>query len=326
MDGLLLVDKARGLSSHAVVAMARRALATRAVGHAGTLDPLATGLLVLGVGEGTKLLHYASAHDKGYLAAIQLGVATDSWDADGAIIAERAVPTLDRIQVNAIMRRFEGTYEQRAPAISAIKRGGEALYKKVRRGEQVQGPMRTVTVHELVLLEVNARAISLRVRCGKGFYVRSLAHDLSAAIGTVGHLRELRREHSGGFSVEDAAPFALLEAASRGDRLAKEALRAHLLPLSRALTCMTRLRLDEVGEDHARHGRPIPSAHVVEIQGGPPPSGGPVALFGPSGTPLAIAELREGRLQVVRGFRWETTLGASPPIQADEVRPEQTSS
>ena len=303
MHGLLLIDKDSGLSSHAVVSKVRRALQTRAVGHAGTLDPMATGLLVLGIGEGTKLLHYLTGHDKQYAAAVHLGLATDSWDADGQIVQERPVAAMDQSDIGRIAQRFVGTFEQRAPAVSAIKLGGEALYKKVRRGETVDAPSRSVTVHRLDVLQVELPRFMLRVSCAKGFYVRSLAHDLGVALGTVAHLCALRRERSGPFTVAEAVRFSLLQAAAAGDEAARLQLRQEVWPLSRALEVLPIVRLDSAGAEHARHGRPIPSVHVVGVKGEPPGDEQPLGLLSADGDPLAIAVQRSRQLHVVRGFR-----------------------
>ena len=213
--GLLLVDKPRGITSHGAVSLARRALGTRTIGHGGTLDPMATGLLVFGVGEGTKLLAMLGGQDKTYRAALKLGQSTHTWDADSDVVAEASVPLLALSDIEQAARRFVGTYMQRAPAVSAIKRGGEALYKKVRRGEHVEAPLREVTVRELRIESYDDGVIHLWVRCAKGFYVRSLGQELAAALGTLGHLCALRREQSGDFSVDDAVAPEVLEAAKK---------------------------------------------------------------------------------------------------------------
>ena len=189
IGGLLRVDKAKGPSSHRVVAVARKALGTRDVGHAGTLAPAASGVLVLGVAEGLKLLRYVVLDDKRYRTTIALGAETSTLDAEGEVTAVRPVPEgLDLARARAAAERFIGVIEQRVPDISAIKQGGERLYKKARRGEEVDAPVRSVVVHGISIIEAAGDRIELEVSCGKGFYVRSLARDLARALDTVGHV------------------------------------------------------------------------------------------------------------------------------------------
>src|SRR5262245_5092343 len=185
MRGVLIVDKAEGPTSHDVVRLARRVFGTRAVGHAGTLDPMASGVLVLGIGEGTKLLAHLGADDKRYAARVTLGAETDTLDALGQVTARAPVPAgLDLAQVRTAAQGFLGTITQRAPEYSALKQGGEPLYARVRRGEAVTAPEREVMVHALAIESVGADSIQLTLHCGKGFYVRSLARDLARALGT----------------------------------------------------------------------------------------------------------------------------------------------
>jgi tRNA pseudouridine55 synthase len=300
--GVLIVDKSPGPSSHDVVRLARRALRTRAVGHAGTLDPMASGVLVLGVGEGTKLLHYLSSDDKAYAATVRLGVATDSLDALGVMTAEAAIPDgLDRARVEQAAQRFMGEHVQRAPEFSAIKQAGEPLYARVRRGESVVAPERAVVVRTLAIEAVRADEIDLHVACGKGFYVRSLARDLALALGTVGHLSRLRRTASGRFSLDDAAPFALLTQASEGSEQAREALAARLLPLSAAMGDCPQLIVTTAGAEDIRNGRPVSAERVASGQW-PVAEAALVALLDPAGELLALGRLTGERIAIARGF------------------------
>jgi tRNA pseudouridine55 synthase len=206
MDGLLLVDKEAGKTSHDVVDQVRRRLGTSHVGHAGTLDPLATGLLVLGVGRALRLLEYLQGHDKEYLVGVRLGVRTDTDDADGTPVAEGPVP--DRPALEAALRALTGPILQRPPAYSAVKVGGRRLYQLARAGRPAEAPPREVRVDALELLAYEPPLARLRVRGSKGLYVRAIARDLG------GHVVELRRTRSGPFRVEDAGPELLpLEAA-----------------------------------------------------------------------------------------------------------------
>ncbi|AKF06244.1 tRNA pseudouridine synthase B [Sandaracinus amylolyticus] len=291
---MLVVDKPRGPTSHDVVAWARRALGTRAVGHAGTLDPMATGVLVLGVGEGTKLTPYLMSEDKAYETTIVLGAETDTLDAEGRATSEHDVPALDRATVEAACARFVGTYLQRAPAVSAIKKDGVALHERVRRGEDVEAPEREVRCDAIEVLDVRAREIDLRVRCGKGFYVRSLGRDLARELGTRGHLGALRRTRSGAFGAEDALSGEVLQRARRGDEDARAQVRASLRSLEAALSTIARLDVGASGARELRHGRALRIEEPVVRE--------PIAALDESGELVAIVRWSEGALRVVRGF------------------------
>jgi tRNA pseudouridine55 synthase len=300
--GVLIVDKAQGPSSHDVVRLARRAFGLRAVGHAGTLDPMASGVLVLGLGEGTKLLNHLSGDDKAYRATVKLGAATDSLDAMGAIVEEQPVPAgLERAHVQAIANRFLGDTIQRAPVISAIKQGGEPLYARARRGEAVIAPERPVRIHRLEIVRAFADTIELEVHSAKGFYVRALARDLAAALGTVGHLSALRRTLSGAFTDTEAVPMTLLTAAASGDAAARELLRGRLLTLTAALRGCPRVTATGEGADDIRHGRALVLERVCE--GSLPAEGSdPVAILDAAGELIALGRAGADRISVVRGF------------------------
>ena len=300
--GLLLVDKPGGISSHAVVARTRRALDTRRIGHAGTLDPMATGLLVLAVGEGCKVLRYLVLDDKRYDATIQLGAETDTLDADGVVVATCAIAALlEHARVEAAARAFVGETVQRAPAVSAIKQGGVALHARVRRGETVEAPDRRVLVHSIAIRAVRPEAIELSVHSGKGFYVRALARDLARSLDTLGHLTALRRVQSGRFGIEQAVSFDVIVAAAAGAPDARSALERAVVPIREALAFAPALGLDDEGLEHARQGRPIPLAHVAS--GITPEAGAePVLLCDAAGQPVAVARRLDAALQVVRGL------------------------
>ncbi len=203
MDGILLVDKPRGKTSHDVVAEARRALGERGIGHAGTLDPLATGLLVLAVGKARRLLEFMGGHEKTYEFAVELGVLTATDDAEGARVGERPVPS--RRELEEAAAKFVGEGPQKPPRYSAVRVGGRRLYEHARAGRDVEPPERRVTVHELTILSYEPPVARFRLRGSAGLYVRSVARDLG------GHVTELRRTASGPFRVEDAGS-ALLPA------------------------------------------------------------------------------------------------------------------
>jgi tRNA pseudouridine55 synthase len=204
-NGLLLVDKPQGLTSHDVVARVRRILHQKKVGHAGTLDPMATGLLVLAVGPSTRLLRFAQSETKRYVGAVKFGVATDSLDADGAVIDEQLVPPLTRDVVDAATTAMLGSQEQTPPMVSAIKIDGQRLHELARRGVEVDRPARTITVTAFTLTPTEDHAVwRFDVECSVGTYVRVLLSDLAQRLGTIGHLVELRRLASGSHDVEDA--------------------------------------------------------------------------------------------------------------------------
>jgi tRNA pseudouridine55 synthase len=204
IDGVLLIDKAPGMTSHDVVAIARRALDTRKVGHCGTLDPLATGLLIITIGRGTKIQDLLMSEDKEYVGTIRLGATTTSQDADGEIVEERPVPDLTREQIDEAFGSFRGDFYQTPPMVSAIKKDGVPLYKLARQGKTVEREPRLVHVYGHEILAIAPPLIEFRVVCSKGFYVRTYAHDIGALLGCGGHLQALRRTASGKFRVEGA--------------------------------------------------------------------------------------------------------------------------
>ncbi len=204
--GFLLVDKPSGWTSHDVVAKVRNLLGVKKVGHAGTLDPMATGLLVLGLGRATRLLRFVQEAEKEYVAQAQFGVATDSLDADGAVLTRDPMDIEER-DVEAAMGRFRGSIMQVPPMVSARKVEGRRLYELAREGREVEREASPVTIYSLELTDFapsDYPQVEFRVRCSKGTYVRTLADDLARALGGRAHLTELRRTRNGGLSVADA--------------------------------------------------------------------------------------------------------------------------
>jgi tRNA pseudouridine55 synthase len=214
-DGLLLVDKGTGLTSHDVVQKVRRLLKQKKIGHCGTLDPDATGLLLLTLGTATRLTRFLIRAPKVYEGEIRLGVATDTYDASGQVLSEapaEALAALTREAVAEAMRRFEGEIEQKPPPYSAKKINGVKYYELARRGEEVPDEPKEVTVFEFSPLgELTDGRIRFHLACSSGTYARGLAHDLGAALGIGGHLAELRRTRIGSFAVESAVTMARLE-------------------------------------------------------------------------------------------------------------------
>jgi tRNA pseudouridine55 synthase len=303
MNGILIVDKPAGCTSHDVVQRVRKALQQRSVGHAGTLDPLATGVLVVAVGEGTKLVSHLQSDDKRYEVTIALGVETDSLDADGEVVETADVPPLDAATVEQALQPFIGRHPQEAPKLSAIKVGGTPLHRRMRRGEDVEAPVREVELYEATVDEVSQEALVLSLHCGKGFYVRSLARDLARALGTLGHVKVLRRTASGAFSIDDGL---------YGDQMTAEAIAERLIPLKEACGALTRVELTDEGVGHARHGRPI-GPEVVDgdewREASPEES---LALFAPDGEPVALGRRVDEGIRVVRGFTSAATDVLSP--------------
>ena len=206
LPGLVVVDKPAGLTSHDVVARVRRLAGTRKVGHAGTLDPMATGVLVLGVNRATRLLGHLMLTEKAYAATIRLGVATTTDDAEGETTAVVSAAHLEEPTVRAALAEFVGEIEQVPTAVSAIKVDGKRAYQRVRDGEDVELKARPVTIHELTVLDVRpageALDVDVSVRCSSGTYIRAIARDLGAALGVGGHLTALRRTAVGAFGLD----------------------------------------------------------------------------------------------------------------------------
>src|SRR5215470_7234731 len=203
-DGVLLVDKAAGMTSHDVVALVRRQLQIKKVGRCGTLDPIATGLLILTLGRGTKIQDLLMSEDKEYVGTLSLGKTTDTQDRAGEIIQERPVPALNEEMVQAAFDRFRGDFYQMPPMVSAIKQGGVPLYKLARQGKTVEREPRLVHVYRYQIDRIESPEIDFGVVCSKGFYVRTYAHDIGEALGCGAYLKTLRRLKSGRFRVDGA--------------------------------------------------------------------------------------------------------------------------
>ncbi len=284
-QGLLVLDKPPGITSHAAVQRVRRALGCRRAGHAGTLDPLATGVLLVGLGAATRLLEFLAGHDKRYRARIRLGERRDTLDREGRVLDTQPVPPLTPEQVEGVLDLWRGETTQVPPAFSAVKVDGVPLHRRARRGEAVVAPTRTVTVHRLELLEMALPDLVVDVECSAGTYVRSLARDIGDALGTGGTLWELRRVRSGAFSVDEAHALDALEAAGPGawDRV---------LPSERMVCDLARVEVPSGDAQALRHGRAVAA----------PGGSGTVAAFDPEGRLVAIAEREAGVLKPRKVF------------------------
>jgi tRNA pseudouridine55 synthase len=261
VDGILVVDKPAGPTSHDVVRTVRRAAHQSRVGHTGTLDPAATGVLVVCLGRATKLVRFLQAGRKTYAARMVLGVETASQDADGEEVARTSATGIDERRFCEALTRFQGDLEQVPPMVSAVKVGGERLHEKARRGEEVEREPRPVTVHDLVLDEFDASdpdhpEASFLVTCSAGTYIRTLAHDVGRALGVGGSLVALRRLANGPFTVDEAHPLAAIEDAGRGGTLGSLLLR----PEDAVARSVPTVEIDEptVALDLTQ-GKPIPA-------------------------------------------------------------------
>ncbi|MEX0665617.1 MAG: tRNA pseudouridine(55) synthase TruB [Acidimicrobiia bacterium] len=279
-DGLVVVDKPAGFTSHDVVAKLRKAYGQRRVGHAGTLDPDATGLLLVGLGRATRLLRYLQAAGKEYRADVRFGVATSTLDAAGEVLDRQEMP-LTREQVEKAATHFVGDIEQVPPMVSAIKVGGRRLHELARRGVEVERAPRRVHIGrvEVEAFEPGPYPLAtLFIECGSGTYVRTLAADLGTALGGLAHVESLRRLRTGSFGLDEARTLEAIE----GDPSAA------VLPPREAVRDLEPLKVDVESARGIRHGMTFPSGALGEA--GP----GPFAVIGPDGELLAVYERRGG--------------------------------
>jgi len=283
IDGALLLDKPAGLSSNAALQQARKALGARKAGHAGTLDPLATGLLVTLFGEATKFAGSLLDQDKEYLATLRLGEKRSTGDAEGEVVATgpQAVPA-ERIP--EALARLTGVIEQVPPMYSALKRGGVALYTLARQGETVERAPRRVEIKALEALRYEPPHLEIRVACSKGTYIRTLAEDLAAQLGTVAYLAALRRTRSGAFRIEDACTLPQLQDLEPSRRLER------LLPLRRLLSGLPSAQLDRAAELRFRNGQVVPVEGVDGL----------CAVYSDGGDVIGIGHATRSSLRPVR--------------------------
>jgi len=283
MNGILVVDKPAGPTSFDVVRRVRSLLRVKKAGHTGTLDPMATGVLPVCIGPATKVAGLISEGRKSYDALIRLGVETDSQDAAGKVIAEAPVPDLSAKLLEALLARFRGSYLQVPPMFSAVKVGGKRLHELAREGAEVHREARPVEVYQLTLRDFSASEISVSLTCSKGFFVRSLAHDIGKELACGAHLKTLRRTRSGPFALEQALGLAQLAAIATSEGGA-EAISKRLISANQALAHLPAIRVSEADAHRVVHGVPIEA----------PPGTGMVRVLGPDGALLAIAELGKG--------------------------------
>jgi len=291
--GILPVEKGPGVTSFQVVAHLRRVLRAPRVGHGGTLDPAATGLLPILVGEATKLTPYLVELDKEYVATVRLGVTTETQDLTGAVIETRPVPALDALALEAALAPFVGTIQQIPPMFSALHRDGKRLYELARQGVEVEREPRQVVVHSIRLESVALPDFVMRIRCGKGTYVRTLAADVGAALGCGATLAGLVRTRVGPYALEAAVAWDEVREARSG-----EALWARLLPPDSALASLGAVRLDADGARAFTHGQAVATGERV---------GGLLRVYGPDGGLLGVGQGLGDRVKP------ERLLHADPP-------------
>jgi len=294
LHGIVLLDKPEGLSSNQALQVVRRLLRAAKGGHTGALDPLATGLLPLCFGEATKLAHGLLGSRKVYLAECRLGVTTTTADREGEILDRREVPVLDDALVEAVLAPFRGRISQVPPVYSALKRGGEPLYVKARRGEVVEVPPREVEIHRLICEARTADTLYLHVECGSGTYIRSLAADIGERLGCGAHLLSLRRLWVDPFRDPAMATLDQLQQAAAQDEAAL--LARWLLPVEAGVAHLPALRLNAAESIALTQGRQITLTVPME-------PGCQHAALADDGRLLALVEPDEtGRLRIVRGF------------------------
>lgn len=285
MNGILLVDKPRDWTSHDVVAKLRGVFGERRVGHSGTLDPLATGLLVVFFGKATKAVEFSEAAEKEYLAHLRLGIETDTQDITGTVLRTSSeIPDLAALE--SVLPRFCGEIQQIPPMYSAIKVNGKKLYDIARRGEEVERQPRVIFIRELSLLGEENGEFILRVRCSKGTYIRTLCHDIGQMLGCGGVMTALRRTRVGNYDVRVAHTVAALT------ELERDEAESLLLPLDSVFSDLKAVTLSDLNEAHCRNGRPF-SLQLPD---------GRYRVYGKDGQFLMVANVESEQVRALKRF------------------------
>ena len=297
MHGFLTIDKPSGITSHDVVARIRRLGGQRRVGHAGTLDPAATGVLVVALGGATRLIEYVQHRTlKRYLATVRLGVTTTTDDADGEIVAQQPIPPLDTAMIEQSLAPLRGTIWQTPPMYAALHYQGRRLYELARAGVTVETLPRRVYIERLDLVGYDPPLLTLDVVCGSGTYIRALARDLGVALGCGAHLAALRRTAVGTFRIEDALPLRVLEEEAQAEALpTSDIVRRHLLPPDIAVADWYAVQVDEASARRLRHGMPL-----VAPSGAAPRA----RAHAPDGTLIAILRFDGTYWRPIKVFDW----------------------
>ncbi|HNV85120.1 MAG TPA: tRNA pseudouridine(55) synthase TruB [Arenimonas sp.] len=294
IDGIVLLDKPQGLSSNQALQRVRHIFRAEKAGHTGSLDPLATGLLPICLGEATKIAGVLLGKNKAYETVAKLGVTTDTDDADGQVLVERVVPELAPEKVRALLQGFIGKIQQRPPIYSALKQGGEPMYAKARRGEIIEMPLREVNVDSIDILDIGKDEISLRIVCGSGTYIRSIVRDLGELLGCGAHVKVLRRLWVAPFQQSEMHTLEELQAIAE---LGEDGLLPLVLPIEAGLSGWPEVYLDESQIRRFGQGQRlvIPDSGIL----------GDVNVCDQSGRSLGLASLdQHGVLQAKRLFRW----------------------
>lgn len=262
VDGVLTMKKESGWTSHDVVAKIRHLLGGVKVGHAGTLDPAATGVLPVLIGRGTRIAEYLVEWDKEYRAVLRLGETTDTQDATGTVLARHPTDLVTPEAIHEVVGRFRGPIEQVPPMFSAVKVGGVPLYKSARAGKAIARDARTIVIHTLEVAAIQERDVTLRIVCSKGTYVRTLCADIGEAIGVGGHMLELERRRVGPLTIDQALTVDEVVTRHALGRLGDD-----LLSLDRALAQLEIVVVDEQTAERVRHGAPVPVAKILRWEG-----------------------------------------------------------
>lgn len=284
MNGILLIDKPSDWTSHDVIAKLRGILRERRIGHAGTLDPMATGLLTIFVGRATRAVEFAEAAEKTYITRLKPGLVTDTQDITGRVL-ETSDTLISRGDLEAVLPRFSGEIQQIPPMYSAIKVDGQRLYKLARQGVEVERRARPVTIHEIRILDETDGSFDLEITCSKGTYIRTLCHDIGQALGCGGTMAALRRTRVGTFSLDEARTLEQIAAETDQTRF--------LLPVDTLFAQHPALTVDAQQERKLRNGQQI------AIQTAEP---GRCRVYGESKEFLALGEVRDGTLKTIKSF------------------------
>jgi len=317
VNGIVVVDKPTGISSYDVVRKLKRVLPGAKIGYLGTLDPLATGVLPILLGEGTKLAPFLEAGRKAYDAALRLGVVTDTQDREGQVLqsVELGAYDLSPQRIEQVIQRFRGRIMQLPPMYSALKQKGEPLYRLARRGEEAERALREVEIYELRVTEIDPPALHLHIECSKGTYIRTVAHDIGGELGCGAHVTALRRTRSGPFSLEDALPLADIEGLLEAGKL-----KERMIPLAQAMGLLPVVEVGEADALQISHGQVIP---VEGVDQGAQQDGQVVRVVAREGGGLvAVGAIQQGKEGlVVRPLRviHDAVFTKRPPYGRDRV-------
>ncbi|MEM8858446.1 MAG: tRNA pseudouridine(55) synthase TruB, partial [Chloroflexota bacterium] len=275
-----------GMTSHDVVGRVRRVAGLRRVGHTGTLDPMATGVLVICLGRATRLVEYVVGRPKTYLGVVRLGQTTDSYDADGEILTDVPAPKVRAEQLEPLLNQFRGDILQVPPMVSAIKKDGKKLYELAREGKTVERPPRPVKIYQLDCLDISGADLTIRVQCSAGTYIRSIAHDLGQLLGCGAHLISLRRERVGTFDLDSAVPL---------EQLSSENIQTHLRPMDLAVQHLLEVHVSVENEQNLLNGKLIPRSQND-------PENELVRAYNPAGRFVGLVEAQKSMWKAKKMF------------------------